>query len=45
MRYIQLRWQSTTVITKDYSAACVRDAQQSRDFNYNPIILFHIIVV
>jgi len=45
MRYKQLGRPFTAVITKEYSAACVRDAQQSRDFNYNPIILFHIIVV
>jgi hypothetical protein len=45
MRYIQLRRPSTTVITKEHSAACVLDAQQFRDFHYNPIILFRIIEV
>lgn len=42
MRYLQLRRPSTTVINKEYSAACIRDAQQSRDFSYNPIILLCI---
>jgi len=41
-RYKQLRRPSTTVIIKQYSATYVRDAQQSRDFSYNPIILFRI---
>ena len=45
MRHIQLRWSSTAVITKEYSAACVRDVQQSRDCCYHPIILFRIIKV
>ena len=45
MRYIQLRRPSTTVIPKEHSAACIRDAQQSRDFHYNPIIHFSIIEV
>ena len=36
------------MITKEYSAAFVRDSQQSREFNYNSITinyLFHIIEV